>query len=38
MNAFEFMSEHPFLTLAIVFLLCCTVESVAKIIATKGRD
>lgn len=38
MNAFEFMSEHPFLTVVIVFLLCITAESIAKIIVTKGRD
>jgi hypothetical protein len=37
MNAFEFMSEHPFLTVVLVFLLCCAAESIAKIIVTRGR-
>jgi len=37
MNGWQFMGEHPILTVIIVFLLCCAAESVAKIVVTRGR-
>lgn len=37
MTIYEFIGEHPWLTLALVYLVCATVESVAKIVASALR-